>query len=111
MPFVPKTTPAVDPSATFDAVTGPDFRAWLDREALALGFDRLRIADTDLGQAPERLQAWLAAGCHGEMGYMERHATLRSNPELLQPGTVRVVCVSMNYAPNLDIGRGVESDC
>ena len=103
MPFVPKTTPAVDPSTTFDAVTGPDFRAWLDGEALALGFDRLRIADTDLGQAPERLQAWLAAGCHGEMGYMERHAALRSSPELLQPGALRVVCVSMNYAPDLDI--------
>ena len=103
MPFVPKTTPAVDPSTTFDAVTGPDFRAWLDHEAVALGFDRLRIADTDLGQAPERLQAWLAAGYHGEMGYMERHATLRSNPELLQPGALRVICVSMNYAPNLDI--------
>jgi epoxyqueuosine reductase len=104
MPFVPKTTPAVDPSATFDAVTGPDFRAWLDGEALALGFDRLRIADTNLGQAPERLQAWLAAGHHGAMEYMERHAALRSSPELLQPGTLRVICVSMNYAPNLDIG-------
>jgi epoxyqueuosine reductase len=103
MPFVPKTTPAVDPSATFDAVTGPDFRAWLDHEALALGFDRLRITDTDLGQAPERLRAWLAAGHHGAMEYMERHAALRSSPELLQPGTVRVVCVSMNYAPDLNI--------
>jgi epoxyqueuosine reductase len=66
-------------------------------------FDRLRIADTDLGRAPERLRAWLAAGYHGEMGYMERHAALRSSPELLQPGTLRVICVSMNYAPDLDI--------
>jgi epoxyqueuosine reductase len=88
-----------------DAVTGPGFRAWLDQESLALGFDRLRITDTDLGQAPERLRAWLAAGYHGEMGYMERHAALRTNPELLQPGTVRVICVSMNYAPNLDIDQ------
>lgn len=86
-----------------DAITDSKFRAWLDHEALALGFDRLRIADTDLGQAPERLRAWLAAGYHGEMGYMERHAALRSSPELLQPGTLRVICVSMNYAPDLDI--------
>ena len=86
-----------------DAIAGPDFRAWLDHEALALGFDRLRIADTDLGLAPERLRAWLAAGYHGEMGFMERHAALRTNPELLQPGTVRVICVSMNYAPDLNI--------
>jgi epoxyqueuosine reductase len=88
-----------------DAIISSDFRAWLDRESSALGFDRLRIADTDLGLAPERLRAWLAAGYHGEMGFMERHATLRANPELLQPGTSRVICVSMNYAPDLDIDR------
>ena len=103
MPIVPKTSGTSDNSAVFDAVTGSDFRAWLDQESLALGFDRLRITDTDLGQAPERLRAWLAAGYHGEMEYMERHAALRSSPELLQPGTLRVICVSMNYAPDLDI--------
>jgi epoxyqueuosine reductase len=103
MPVMPKRTDTADNSVLLDTVSSPDFRAWLDGEALALGFDRLRIADTDLGQAPERLQAWLAAGYHGEMGYMERHAALRTNPELLQPGTVRVICVSMNYAPDLDI--------
>jgi epoxyqueuosine reductase len=105
MPFTPKKIPAADHSAAPDAITGPEFRAWLDHEALALGFDRLRIADTDLGQAPERLRAWLAAGYHGEMGYMERHAALRTDLELLQPGTVRVICVSMNYAPDLNIDR------
>ena len=103
MPFAPRTIPAADRSAVPDAIVGPDFRAWLDDQALALGFDRLRIADTDLGLAPERLRAWLAAGYHGEMGFMERHAALRSNPELLKPGTLRVICVSMNYAPDLDI--------
>jgi epoxyqueuosine reductase len=103
MPIPPKTIPAADLSAAPVAIVGPDFRAWLDGEALALGFDRLRIADTDLGLAPERLRAWLAAGYHGEMGFMERHAALRSSLELLQPGTLRVVCVSMNYAPDLDI--------
>jgi epoxyqueuosine reductase len=103
MPIVPKTSGTSDNSAVLGAVTGSDFRAWLGQESLALGFDRLRIADTDLGQAPERLRAWLAAGYHGEMGYMERHAALRTNPELLQPGTVRVICVSMNYAPDLNI--------
>lgn len=103
MPFAPKTITAAGHSAALDAITGSEFRAWLDREALTLGFDRLRITDTDLGQAPDRLQAWLAAGYHGEMGFMEHHAALRKNLELLQPGTARVVCVSMNYAPDLNI--------
>jgi epoxyqueuosine reductase len=105
MTIVPKTIPAADHTVPPDAIISSDFRAWLDRESSALGFDRLRIADTDLGLAPERLRAWLAAGYHGEMGFMERHATLRANPELLQPGTSRVICVSMNYAPDLDIDR------
>jgi hypothetical protein len=60
MPVVPKTSGTSDNSATLDAVTGPDFRAWLDHASLALGFDRLRITDTNLGLAPERLRAWLA---------------------------------------------------
>ena len=75
----------------------PELRAWLGKQADLLGFDGLRITDTHLGPATERLQAWLAEGRHGHMEYMQRHAELRSNPQLLVPGTVRVICVSMNY--------------
>ena len=78
----------------------PNLRGWLEAEAAALGFDGLRITDTHLGLASERLNQWLAEGRHGHMEYMQRHADLRSNPELLVPGTVRVICVSMNYLPS-----------
>ena len=74
-----------------------NLRDWLGEQAASLGFDGLRITDTYLGSATERLQEWLAEGRHGHMEYMQRHAELRSNPELLVPGTVRVICVSMNY--------------
>jgi len=76
-----------------------NLRAWLDEQAMALGFDGLRITDTQLGPATERLQEWLAQGRHGHMEYMQRHAQLRSDPQLLVPGAVRVICVSMNYLP------------
>ena len=76
-----------------------NLRDWLGEQAASLGFDGLRITDTYLGSATERLQEWLAEGRHGHMEYMQRHAELRSNPELLVPGTVRVICVSMNYLP------------
>jgi epoxyqueuosine reductase len=66
---------------------------------LVFGFDGLRITDTHLGDASERLQEWLADGRHGHMEYMQRHADLRSDPQLLVPGTVRVICVTMNYLP------------
>ena len=76
-----------------------NLRDWLGEQAASLGFDGLHITDTHLGPATERLQEWLAEGRHGHMEYMQRHAELRSNPKLLVPGTVRVICVSMNYLP------------
>ena len=86
-------------SANLLALDQTEFRAWLGEQALALGFDDLRITDTHLGLASERLQEWLAQGRHGHMEYMQRHADLRSDPGLLVPGTVRVICVTMNYLP------------
>jgi epoxyqueuosine reductase len=82
------------------ALDEPKFRAWLAEKAMDLGFDGLRIADTHLGAASERLQAWLAEGRHGHMEYMQRHADLRADPKLLLPGSVRVICFRMNYLPS-----------
>ena len=90
------TTPSPDNTSPLDQ---PQLRAWLGEQAEKLGFDGLRITDTQLGPASERLQEWLAEGRHGHMEYMRRHAELRSDPQLLVPGTVRVICVSMNYLP------------
>lgn len=64
-----------------------------------LGFQKLGIADIDLVEHEARLQAWLARGFHGEMGYMERHGTRRSRPGELVPGTVRAICARMDYLP------------
>jgi epoxyqueuosine reductase len=83
-----------------------NFRDWLREQAMHFGFDGLRITDTQLGLASERLQEWLAEGRHGHMEYMQRHADLRSDPQLLVPGTVRVICVTMNYlSPGIDFER------
>ena len=84
---------------------GSNLRDWLRDQAGHFGFDDLRITDTQLGPASERLQEWLAAGRHGNMEYMLRHADLRSDPQLLVPGTVRVICVTMNYLPEIDFER------
>ena len=64
-----------------------------------LGFADVRIADIDLSRAEAGLQAWLAAGMHGEMDYMAAHGMKRARPAELVPGTVRVVSVRMNYLP------------
>ena len=65
-----------------------------------LGFAEIGVARAEVGQASGRLRAWLAAGCHGEMDYMARHADLRADPAALQPGTLTVVSVAIDYLPH-----------
>lgn len=76
-----------------------DIRIWLNIRAHELGFGQLRISDTDVSEAVPKLASWLAEGRHGEMGYMERHASLRAQPEQLQAGAIRSICVTMPYLP------------
>lgn len=50
----------------------------------------------------ERLPAWLAAGHHGEMGWMVERADQRADPATLWPGVRSVVMLGMNYGPETD---------
>ncbi|MEE4330443.1 MAG: hypothetical protein V2J10_06215, partial [Wenzhouxiangella sp.] len=61
------------------------------RWGLELGFDQIGIADIDLADYETRLEAWLDAGNHGEMGWMAQHGRKRSRPALLRPGTRSVI--------------------
>jgi len=71
----------------------------LAARAAALGFGALGVASIDIPQDERHLLRWLADGFHGEMDYMERHGVMRSRPEQLAPGTVRVVSARMDYWP------------
>jgi epoxyqueuosine reductase len=64
----------------------------------ALGFARAEIGET----ARQGLRDWLAAGRHGAMDYMARHATLREQPAELHPGTVSVISVRITYWPDAE---------
>ncbi|MBX3692497.1 MAG: tRNA epoxyqueuosine(34) reductase QueG [Dokdonella sp.] len=68
-------------------------RGW----ARELGFQQVGIAGVELDADEVHLLDWLAAGRHGEMAYMEKHGTRRSRPAELQPGTLRVISVRMDY--------------
>jgi epoxyqueuosine reductase len=74
-------------------------KAALGERAAALGFQRLGIADTRLEQDRAYLERWLELERHGDMEYMARHGRLRSTPESLVPGTVRVISARMDYLP------------
>ena len=77
----------------------PSLKSEIVARADALGFDRVGITNVELPEDEQHLIRWLEAGYHGEMAYMQRHGTLRSRPAELAPGTVRVICVRMQYWP------------
>jgi epoxyqueuosine reductase len=64
-----------------------------------LGFSQLGVSGTSLEAAEAALDGWLAQGYHGEMGYMAHHGTKRSRPAELEPGTLSVISVRMEYLP------------
>ena len=70
-------------------------RAW----GLGLGFGEVGITGTELPGAEAGLQAWLAAGFHGEMDYMAKHGLRRCRPAELVPGTLRVITARLDYWP------------
>lgn len=70
-------------------------RVWAQQQ----GFADCRVSDGQLQDYEPRLDAWLEAGFHGEMDYMQRHGHKRSRPQELLPGTLRVISVRMDYLP------------
>jgi len=70
----------------------------LRRRLQALGFDEVRFARLE-GAAPgaEALQAWLGAGLHADMAWMERTAEKRTRPDLVLPGARSAILLGVNY--------------
>ncbi len=64
----------------------------------ALGFDEVRFARVEPGFGP-RLSAWIDAGYHADMNWMERTVPKRSEPELVLPGARSVIMLGVNYLP------------
>ena len=77
----------------------PALKAEIKRWSAELGFQQIGVSDVDLSAVEARLDAWLDAGFHGTMHYMQRHGTKRTRPDELVPGTLRVLSVGMDYLP------------
>jgi len=76
------------------AITAIDVKA----EAARLGFVACGITHADHDFGP-RLRDWLAAGAHGQMGWMEDRADQRAGPQALWPEARSVIMLGMSYAP------------
>ena len=72
-------------------------------KAAELGFVACGFARADVApEAGERLRTWIAAGQHGEMGWMEVRAEQRASPTGLWPEAKSVIALAMSYAPARD---------
>jgi epoxyqueuosine reductase len=84
----------------------------LEAVAREHGFVAFGIADAD--SAPltaQRLNQWLADGCHGSMIWMEGRSEQRGSPKGLWPEVKSIISLGMSYAPAEDpMGLADQSD-
>ncbi|MEM5469473.1 tRNA epoxyqueuosine(34) reductase QueG [Celeribacter marinus] len=71
-------------------------------KALEEGFSKVGFARPDLPEAMERLRAFIAAGHHGQMGWMEERMAWRGDPTALWPEAKSVIMLAEAYTPDDD---------
>ncbi len=83
-------------------VNDPIVQKLKDR-AVMEGFAVCAVTSADLAPAAgNRLREWLAAGCHGDMMWMESRVEERASPAGLWQDVRSVVMLGMSYAPATD---------
>jgi epoxyqueuosine reductase len=91
------------PLANSSIIEAEKLVAELRSRAAALGFDSFGIAPADARpDLPEKLNAALAAGWHGDMEWMEDTADRRASPRGMWPEARSVIVLGINYGPETD---------
>jgi len=73
----------------------------LSLEALSLGFDSIGITDPDaIAGVRERLDAFLAAGAHGQMEWLADNPGRRADPKVMWADVRSVIMLGVNYGPD-----------
>ncbi|UWQ53822.1 tRNA epoxyqueuosine(34) reductase QueG [Leisingera caerulea] len=82
---------------------GSGIKQRLVAQALSEGFVSCRICRPwDVPEVPGRLQAFLDAGYHGQMGWMEERTHWRGDPAQLWPEARSVIMLAESYTPEED---------
>ncbi|WP_120633326.1 tRNA epoxyqueuosine(34) reductase QueG [Ruegeria sp. EL01] len=82
---------------------GSDLKDRLVKRAISEGFVSCRICRPwDVPQVPERLDAFLQAGYHGQMGWMAERPHWRGDPAALWPEAQAVIMLAESYMPEHD---------
>ena len=78
----------------------PSPRDKIRARALALGFDAVGFCEASLApEVRERLAAFIAAGMHGDMGWLAARAGQRAHPRALWAEARSVIALGLSYAP------------
>jgi epoxyqueuosine reductase len=78
-----------------------DLKAALTREAHALGFDCVGVADpAAIAEAGPHFRAFLEAGAHGDMDWLAAHPERRTDPRVLWADVRSIVMLGVNYGPD-----------
>ncbi|MBK1792793.1 tRNA epoxyqueuosine(34) reductase QueG [Persicirhabdus sediminis] len=70
--------------------------------ARQLGFDDCRVSAAVPARHADAYKKWLADGCAGDMGWLERNVERRCDPREVVAGAKAVVSLAMNYFPGRD---------
>ena len=68
------------------------------QRALALGFEDCRFTTAQPPDHAAQFQDWLAQKQNGEMGYLERNAHKRVEPQAVLPGAKSVITLAVSYS-------------
>jgi epoxyqueuosine reductase len=82
-------------------------------QAFGLGFDLVGFTALGPVETAARLHAWLAAGHHGEMGYLATGAGLREDTTRPEPGMRSAIVVALDYGgrePSGPVARYARGD-
>ena len=90
-------TDPMSSDTNLNQISFEDLAKTIKSEGKALGFQDVRITSTHVSEHSEHLKTWLENKFHGEMEWMNNHRELRSHPEQLQEGTVRIISVRLDY--------------
>lgn len=96
-PSSPPSQPAIH--SALEQHTAEQLTEQIKHWGMELGFDAVGICGIDMSQHSEKFNHWLEKQYHGEMGFLENNHELRFNPDQLHPGTLKVICVRMDYLP------------
>jgi epoxyqueuosine reductase len=76
----------------------------IQKRAEELGFDACRFTSATAPARKEHFERWLQSGCHGEMGYLQRNAEKRVDPQKVLADARTIITLAVSYASESPAG-------